>query len=178
DGPGRFRAERGPFGHYERTVEAGPDGGATETTTYRLAPLVWTFPFGPLYRKALSTRPKRGSQAWWAPPEVPDLAASIALGAACTLAVVYGYLGSLLTQTVTFAADTFDASKSDQSLVLASVRVGVLGALVLTAMADRVGRRRILLAIGAVGCVASAATALVPGMVALAAVQAVVRGLT
>lgn len=176
EGQGQFGARRGPFRRYSRTVVRQPDGTAVETIDYRLAPMVWSFPFGSLYRRGLGER--RGTRPWWAPPETPDAAASVALGVTCTLAVVFGYLGSLLSQTITFAADEFDASKADQGVVLAAVRIGVLGAVALTALADRRGRRRIILVAAAVGCVLTAATALVPGLVALGVVQSFLRALT
>ena len=86
------------------------------------------------YRRAL---PAPGTRPWWAPPESPDRHAATALGSLCALAVVFSYIGTLLSQTITFAADEFDASKTQQGATLAAVRIGMLGALVLTALADR-----------------------------------------
>ena len=96
---------------------------------------------------ALLRRPPPGHTPWWSPPEAPDRRGSTALGTLCYLALVFGFIGTLLTQTITFAADEFDASKTDQSAVLSLVRIGVLGALVVTSLADRRGRRRVLLGV-------------------------------
>lgn len=178
DGGGRFSAVAAPFDHYERRVERDRDGSVTETTTYELAPLVWRLPFGPLYRRALARRLPGGKPPWWAPPEPADAAAATTIGGLCTLAVVLGYLGTLLTQTITFAADELDASKSDQGTVLAAVRVGVLAAVVLTSVADRRGRRKVVLLATAAACVFSALGALAPDLVTLGITQAVVRSLT
>ena len=89
---------------------------------------------------------------------------------------MFGFIGTLLTQTITFAADEFDASKTDQSAVLSLVRIGVLGALVVTTLADRRGRRRVLLGCAAAGCVLAALSALSPDLVSLGVTQTFVRG--
>jgi MFS family permease len=174
DGEDRFRAAQGPFARYERTLRTEPDGVVTESIDYRLAPMVWPFPFAGLYHKALRTP---GARPWWSPPESPDAHAATALGSLCALAVVFSYIGTLLSQTITFAADEFSASKTDQGATLAAVRIGILGALALTALADRTGRRRVLLGCAAVGCVIAALSGFAPDLVWLGASQTLVRGL-
>ncbi len=176
-GDDRFTAVMGPFTRYERTLAVAADGQFTETTDYRLAPMVWPFPFAGLYRKALIQRRADGAKPWWSPPETPDARAATAIGSLCALALVFGYIGTLLTQTITFAADEFASSKADQGATLAAVRIGVLGALALAALADRKGRRRVLLACATLGCSIAALTSLVPDLVALGGAMAIVRGL-
>ncbi len=173
DGPARFRAQSGPFSRYERIVLADGDGGVSERIDYQLAPMVWPFPFAGLYRRALLSP---GTRPWWSPPEPPDAHAATALGSLCALAVVFTYIGTLLSQTITFAAEEFSASKTQQGATLAAVRIGILGALALTALADRKGRRRVLLACAVAGCVIAAASSLAPGLVSLGVIQTVVRG--
>ena len=143
DGPDRFTARGGPFSSYERTLATDADGTTVETIRYELAPVVWSWLLGHPYRMALGRRPRHGHRPWWSPPEAPDARGSTALGAICYLGLVFGFIGTLLTQTITFAADEFDASKTEQSAVLSLVRIGVLGALVVTTLADRRGRRRV-----------------------------------
>jgi MFS family permease len=173
DGPDRFVAERGPFAVYERLLERRA-GQVVETVRYRLAPSVFTVPFGLLYRRALRSS-RRATSPWWAPSEVPDARAATTLGSLCAIAIVSGYLGTLLTQTITFTADDYGISDTAQGALLASVRVGVLGSFVLTAVADRKGRRRMLLAVVAVGCAVSAVGALSPWLAGVVASQFVVR---
>lgn len=173
DGSGRFVLERGPMAGYERTV-ARRGSDVVETTRYALAPSVFAVPFGLLYRRALRT-PRRADAPWWAPAQVPDARAATTIGTLAAVAIVSGYLGTLLTQTITFTADEFGTSDGAQGALLAAVRVGVLGSLVLTAIADRRGRRRMLLAVVAVACVASAAGALSPVLAGVAASQFIVR---
>ena len=123
----------------------------TETIRYELAPMVWSWLLGQPYRMALRRQPPPGHTPWWSPPEAPDRRGCTALGTLCYLALVFGFIGTLLTQTITFAADEFDASKTDQGAVLSLVRIGVLGALLVTALADRRGRRRVLLGCATAG---------------------------
>lgn len=177
-GDGRFIASTGPFSGYERTLTPQADGALLEVIDFKLAPLVWRLPFGLLYRQALRRPPTRGTRPFWAPPETPDAVAATTIGALCTLAVVFGYLGTLLTQTITFAADELGASKADQGATLAAVRVGVIGALALTALADRHGRRSVLLGTAAGAAILSAIGAVAPDLVTIGISQALVRGLT
>lgn len=177
-GPGhRFALAAGPFLHYERRLLPQPDGTIREEIDHRLPPLVVP-PFTWLYRAALRNRPRHGDRPFWAPPDPPDASAANALGGLCLLAIALGYLGSLLTQTITFAADELGADKAAQGATLAGVRIGVLAAVALTALADRQGRRKVLLATATLACLVTAATAAAPGMVALGVAQTVVRGLT
>src|SRR5262249_28162958 len=92
------------------------------------------------------------------------------------LSIVTGYLGSLLTQTITYAADEFGASKSAQGIALGSVRADVVLSLLLVAAADRRGRRPLLLSSISLGCVLTALGALAPGLGALAGTQIGARG--
>jgi MFS family permease len=176
DGDDRFVATAGPFVEYERTLTRGADGELTETIRYRLAPMVWAWLIGPLYRLALRRRPAPGHTPWWSPPESPDARGSTAIGTLCYLGLVFGFVGTMLTQTITFAADEFGASKSDQSAVLALVRVGALGALVVTTFADRRGRRRVLLFCAGSACALCGLSALAPDLVSLGVAQTFVRG--
>ena len=149
----------------------------TETTSYRLAVPVWAWLFHFPVRTALRRR-QASYGYWWAPPDRLDARCSTVLGLLCTVQVVDGYLGTVLTQTLTFAADEFGHGNTAQGNVLAAVRVGVLLALATVALADRHGRRRLLLASGIASCVITAAGALSPGLWFLGATQLVARGLS
>ncbi len=175
-GPGRFVAVSGPFATYERILTPGANGALEERIDYEIAPLVWG-PFPPLYRRALARPPAHGRRPWWFPPQTTDARGATVLGGLTLLALIVAYMGSLLTQTITFAADEFGVTQGDQSRTLAAVRIGVLGALALAALADRTGRRRVLVWATTAGCVVTAVSALAPNLVALGMAQAVVRGL-
>jgi MFS family permease len=185
-GDGRFAAAHGPFSTYSRTVDVDgrrdADGrrSATETIRFRLAVPFWWVLFALPYRSALARPPGPARQRtpWWAPPDRLDARAATVLGLLCGITVVAGYLGTVITQTITYASSEFDASKTAQGTTLAAVRAGVLLALVLTAMADRRGRRRLLLFSAAAACVVTVTGAFVPSLAWLGASQLVARGFT
>jgi MFS family permease len=174
DGDDRFVADEGPFRRYERTLRTLPDGRIEEQTRFTLAGGVWSRVFDPGFRRALRRRPVR--TPWWAPPERLDARAASVLALLCSLSLVGGYLGTLMTQTVTFAADEFGSTTTAQASALATTRVGVLVAVVLSTLADRAGRRRMVLVAAGAGCLLAATGALAPSLAALGASQTVARG--
>ena len=149
----------------------------TETIDYRLAVPAWGWLFYWPVRRALLNR-QETHRYWWAPPDRLDARCSTILALLCTIQVVDGYLGTVLTQTITFAADEFGHDNTAQGIVLAAVRVGVLIALVTVALADRHGRRRLLLAAGIGSCAFTVLGALSPGLWFLGGSQLVARGLS
>jgi MFS family permease len=181
-----FTLAGGPFHEWERRVEVGlpsPDQPGvvpvTETVRYRLAVPVWGALFAYALRRRLRHGPRpAGGPPWWAPPEVIDARAATVLSLLCVLGAFGGYLGTLVTQTITYAARQFDASTTDQGTLLASVRIGVLLSLVVVAVADRRGRRVVLLAAVVGSAVVTAMGALAPGMVWLGTTQTFARALT
>lgn len=179
EGDGRFTMSAGPFSHYERTLEVEPAEDGRHVVSHRvefqLAVGWWWRLFIHPMRRAL--RRADTGPPWWAPPEVLDAQAAAALASLAYLSIVGGYLGSLITQSLTYAADEFGADDGQQATTLAVIRVGVLLSLGIAAWADRNGRRRALLACAAGGCVLTALGALTPGLIALSATQIFARGL-
>lgn len=180
-GDDRWRVAHGPFRTYERTLAASPrpDGlfDVVETTRYRLAIPVWGWLFAIPVRRALRTR-RATFGYWWAPPERLDATASAVLGLLCAVQIVDGYLGTVLTQTLTFAADEFGHGNTAQGWVLGTVRFGVLISLAAVALADRRGRRTLLIASGAASCGFTVLGGLAPDIVSLGASQLIARGLS
>jgi len=185
DGSLRFTMAKGPFHEWERQVSidegtpASPTVGVTEAVDFRLAVPVW----GPLFSFGLRGRLRRGvlptaPAPWWAPSQVLDARAATVLSLLCLLGAVAGYLGTLITQTVTFAARQFDASTTDQGTLLAAVRIGVLLSLVIVATADRRGRAVVLRVAILGACLVTALGALAPGMVWLGTTQTFARALS
>ena len=177
---GTFVAAHGPVDGYRRSVrsEALPDGRfrVSQTVDYRLDLPFWGWLFRvPVRRQLTRLAPRRGVP-WWAPPDRLDVRSARALSSLCALSVVIGYLGTVLTQTITFAADEFGADKGAQGLALAAVRADVVVALVLVALADRRGRRGVLLVSSAVGCTLTATGALAGSLAFLAGSQVATRG--
>ncbi|HET6775211.1 MAG TPA: MFS transporter [Acidimicrobiales bacterium] len=180
-GAARLVLDQGPFSRYERTVTTAPSGDdglmtVTQDFDYHLPPGTWPFLMNWPFRAALRSPPAKGKLPWWYPPQRPDARGATVLGLLATLSLIVGYHGTLLTQTMTFAADEFGAGTAAQGDALAAVRIGGIIAIGLGAMADRRGRRLILSAALLVCIASTVAGALVPNLVALAATQAVNRG--
>jgi len=177
---GRYGLAEGPFDAYERTVDvqelAAGRFRVTERMRYRLAiPYFgWIFWWGA--RWALRHwRRGDGRQPWWAPPQRLDARSSRVLGSLAMAAVFAGYLGTVVSQTMAFAADEFDASDTAQGTALATVRVGALLALAVVAVADRQGRQRVAIVCIVAGVTVTASGAFAPGLEWLAASQVVGR---
>lgn len=180
-GPDRWGARGGPFSSYQRTLSAEPTSEGSwkveENIRYQLAIPVWSRLFHiPVRRAIRDRRPSYGY--WWAPPDRLDPRAATILGLLCTVQVIDGYLGTVLTQTLTFAADEFGHGNTAQGIVLAIVRAGVLIALVTVAAADRRGRRELLMIAGVWSCAFTVVGALSPAMWFLAGSQLIARGLS
>jgi MFS family permease len=184
-----FGLETGPVHLWERTVTTAPapatpgsPPGAVEVTEevhYRLAVPVW----GVLFRFALHRHLRRppseaGGSPWWAPSVVLDARAATVLSLLCIVGAVAGYLGTLITQMLTYAAQEFGAGTGAQGTLLASVRVGVLLSLVVVSFADRRGRRSVLLAAVIGACLFTALGAVAPGMVWLGVSQTFARSMS
>jgi MFS family permease len=171
-----FGLDHGPFDEYERSVEVVPLGGGQhrvhETTTFRLAIPYFAPLFTGLYKHALKrSSGTRGHYPWWAPPDRLDARSSRVLALLCMLSIITGYLGSLISQTLTFAADEFDVGTDSQGEVLAAVRLGAVLTLGIIALADRRGRRIVLVVGSIVGCVTAALGALAPNLFLLGTTQ-------
>jgi MFS family permease len=175
DGPDRFAAAGGPFSRYERTLTVDGGGRVTETIEFRLAVPFWWIVFVLPYRWGLRHRRASG-QPWWAPPDAMDPRAATVLGLLCSVAIVDGYLGTLLTQTMTNAARELGANRGTQGATLAAVKVGVVVTFAAAALADRRGRRPVLVWTLTAGCLLAAAGSLAPNLVWLGGTQALSRG--
>jgi MFS family permease len=96
-------------------------------------------------------------------PPVPFTTEQAArLAAVALVALVANFCGALLTQNGDAVTDTFSKTDSDLGFALAIARIGVLVSLVVVALADRLGRRRLILIALAGACIANAVAALAP----------------
>lgn len=201
-GPDAFGLAEGPFSHYSRVLEVeavddSPDGSAThrvtEVTEWRLSvPIFWVLFWLPLYLHVRRGLPK--ASPWWAPAGRLDTRAATVIGYLGVLAIVNGFIGTVIGQTLTFAADEFcqefsvDADglrtcidpahdKSARANVFTIARVAIVLSLALAVAADRFGRKRAMTVAVIASCGATALGALSPSLGFLAATQIVARGL-
>lgn len=178
-----FEAAEGPVVDYRRTVvvEPGdgraPDGTRAVTEVIEFQPAIpyfwWLFAL-PM-RRALR-QDSSGRFPWWSPPDRIDARAASVLGTLCLLSVVFGYLNTLFTQTIAFAAEEFGSGNRAQGMAGSIVRVGGIMSLVVMAAADRLGRRRVALITAAGGSTLAVTGALAPSLSWLTGSQALARG--
>jgi MFS family permease len=182
-GAGRFAAESGPVRDYRRVVRVEHLGSGevilTQTVDYHLAVPYFAFVFHFPVRGLLRSLGRAGTEprVWRAlsPGENLDARSAHVLATLCAAAVITGYLNTLLSQTLTFAADEFGSGKGAQGATAFAVRIGGMLAFALVALADRRGRRPVLLALLTLGCLGAATGALAPSLPWLAGSQFVAR---
>ena len=100
----------------------------------------------PLVRSSVRRPPGRRRTPWWAPPDQLDARAIFVLGLLGAACLAVGYLNTLFTQTVNFAADEFGASEEAQGVAGTVARFGIVFSLPFVIFADRVGRKKMLVA--------------------------------
>jgi MFS family permease len=164
---------------YRRRVEVlpAPDGSGDgrvvvrQTIDFELGLPYFSWLFILPLRWAL--RGLRGDQTppWWAPPQRMDRRSAVVLATLAALTVVVGYLGALLSLTMTYAAKDFGVGKTGQGVAFGVVRVNVILALGLLILADRRGRRQLILATAAGGSLLTALGAAAPSLIWLTASQ-------
>jgi len=195
-GPDRFVLGEGPFSSYERTLSVRPltddSHEVTEETTWKInipafSFLVWL----PFHRHVRLGH--RDHQPWWAPAGRLDARAARVIGFLGVLAIINGYVGTVIGQTLTFAADDFCGEfreladgartcidpahdRSARANIFSIVRVAILFALGLTVLADRKGRRFAMSIASIVSVVATLAGAFAPAIHWVTATQILARG--
>lgn len=176
----RFEATGGAVADYVRTVEATANADGTrrvrQTVEFSLAIPYWAWLYAlPVKRELARLAPREGTR-WWSPPDAFDPRAASVLANLSVLSAVSGFLGVLLSQTLTFAADQFDADTAQQGVGLSVVRADFVIALGLIALADRRGRRTVILGSGVASCMFTLAGAAAPSLPWLIATQVGARG--
>ena len=146
EGDGSFSQETGPLREYRREVTPQPDGGVTETITYRLVIpwFGWLFAL-PMRRALRHRRPPDARSPWWAPPDRLDERQVRTLALLAVASCSATFANTLFTQTANFAAKAFHVGNFGQGVGGAVVRVGVVIALPFAILADRLGRRRTII---------------------------------
>ena len=176
------------------TVEPDGDGAVvTLRADYRLSMPYFGWLYRPLIRRALNRsldhiaavlaarateapQPEPPRRPVWLPNDPLDATQTATLAAIAAVLVVAGYGGGLFTQTIDFVAKSFHASDADLGVALAVTRVGTLVGIAGSALADRRGRRSIMLGATVAICAASAFTALSPNLAVFTLLQVIVRG--
>lgn len=87
------------------------------------------------------------------------------------------FINTLFTQTVAFAAEEFDVGNTGQGIGAAVVRLGIIICLPIVALADRRGRRPMIVATAWAAPIVASLGALAPNFPSLVATQAIGRPL-
>ena len=172
-----FTQHNGPFGSYNRVVERRADGSARETTTWSVdIPWFWWM-FTPLISRHFKHRTHRDKRPWWAPPQELNEREVLVLALLAAASMASAFINTLFTQTVTYAAEAFDVGEQGQGIAAAVVRFGIIIAIPLAVLGDRIGRRRIIVALAWIAPLIAALGALAPSFWLLTANQTVARPL-
>jgi MFS family permease len=168
----RFTQRHGPFSSYLRTVDVDGDD-FVETTRYRLQ-IPW---FGWLFRIPVrGVLARRWShRGWWSPPDQLDTTQVLVLGLLAAASMSAAFVNTLFTQTANFAADDFGVGDTGIGFAGAVVRAGIIFALPAAVIADRIGRRRVIVAVAWLAPALSLLGALAPSFPVLVATQALAR---
>lgn len=174
----RFAQRHGPFERYERTVTVG-ETGLVETTRYHLAIpwFAWLFALPVRWAIARRGRLHRTSPPWWAPPDQIDARQALVLGLLAIASMSAAFTNTLFTQTAQFAADDFGVGDTGFGNAMSLVRAGIVIALPLAALADRIGRQRVMRVVAWAAPTVCALGALAPNFPLLVLTQSVGRPL-
>ena len=169
-----FVQDHGPFSTYRRDVSV-TDENITESTTYRLnIPWFgWLFKL-PIHRVLARRMSHRG---WWAPPDQLDSTQVLVIGLLAAASMSAAFINTLFTQTANLAADDFGVDKGGLGIAGAVVRAGIVFALPAAVLADRIGRRRVIVAVAWAAPLLSLAGAIAPNFPTLVATQSIARPL-
>lgn len=141
--PGVFTQAIGPFSTYERTVQHLV-GSIEERVSYRLripwVGFLFALPVWWLMRRGRSLHTT--TPPFWAPPDVLNERHMRILGLLAVGSMASAFTNTLFTQTAQFAAADFGVSDTAFGIAGSLVRAGIVFALPLAIVADRVGRRR------------------------------------
>jgi MFS family permease len=176
-GDGTYRLQHGPFRSYERRLVIDADGAAVQTIDYTIAVPWFAFVFALPVRRALRHPTGGKAQPWWAPPDRLGARQANVLGLLAAASLIIGYVNTLFTQTVNFAADEFLVNDTSKGVAAAIVRVGIIFTLPIVFLADRVGRRRMIVFAATAAPLVAALGALSPSFAVLTGTQTLGRPL-
>jgi MFS family permease len=159
-----FRQAEGPLASYRRAVDVRPlaDGQyrARQTVDLRVGLPWWSWLLALPLRLSLgkatlpvrtpkTAEPSGGDREdrlpWWAPPHRLNRRQAVVMATLAALVSVQGFLAALLPETLTYAASEMHVGTFGQGAVFAAVELSALPALFALVVADRRGRRAVVL---------------------------------
>ncbi len=148
-----FRQAEGPLAFYRRTVQikALEDGryGVRQVVELKVGLPWWSWLLVLPLRLWLGGGARDGRTKkrfpWWAPPQRLARRPAVVMATLAALVSVQGFLAALLPETLTYAASEMHVGTFGQGVVFASVELSALPALLALVLADRRGRRSVVL---------------------------------
>lgn len=176
-----FEQETGPFVAYRRTVAKNPHGTElVETLDYKLVIPWFSWLFGRLIGRLLRRRdvgPEPNKQPAWAPPDRLTARQAQVLGLLAAASLLSAFVNTLFTQTVAFAGDDFGVGDWGRGVAGTVVRVGIILGLPAALLADRIGRRRVVIVLAWAAPIIASLGAIAPNFPILVATQTLGRPL-
>jgi MFS family permease len=184
-----FGQVEGPFTSYRRQLTLLTDGDERrwrETTHYRWSLPWFAWLFALPVRWAIARRGAAPTHdapdhavptPWWAPPDRLEPRQLTVLGLLAAASMSSAFVNTLFTQTVAFAADDFGVSDTGVGVGGAFVRAGIILVLPFAVLADRIGRRRVVIAMAVAAPLVTAAGGLAPTFPFLVGTQTLGRPL-
>ena len=173
-----FTQEHGPFTTYKRIVELveatdRKPAQIVEQTRYRVN-IPW---FGWLFRIPIRGVLARriSAHGWWSPPDQLDPTQLLVIGLLAAASMAAAFVNTIFTQTVGFAADDFGISETAKGDSGSIVRAGIVFALPAAVLADRIGRRTVLVIVAWLAPLLTLLGAFAPSFGLLVASQTVGR---
>lgn len=174
----RYAQRHGPFATYRRSVVVG-EGRLHETTTYQLTIpwFAWLFALPVRWAIARKGSIHRTRPPWWAPPDQIDARQGLVLGLLAAASMSSAFTNTLFTQTAQFAAADFGVSDTGFGNAMSVVRAGIVVAIPLAILADRVGRARVMRAVAWAAPIVCSLGAIAPSFSVLVLTQSIGRPL-
>jgi len=182
EGPS-FEQDEGPFSDYRRVVEFRHDAGIGtwhESVRYRLDIPWFAWMFTRLVRRHVARRtpgPEPLKQPSWSPPDRLTARQVHVLGLLAAASLSSAFVNTLFTQTVAFASDDFGIGDWGRGVAGTVVRLGILIGLPAAFLADRIGRRRVVVTLAWAAPIIASLGALAPNFPVLVATQTISRPL-
>ena len=168
-----FTQVDGPFDRVSAHRRTASAGELVETTRFDVT-IPW---FGWLFRwpvRGVLAR-KYSYRSWWAPPDRLDQTQVLVLGLLAAASMSAAFVNTLFTQTVNFAADDFGVDNTGIGVAGAVVRIGIVIAIPAAIIADRIGRRRVIVAVAWLAPLLSVLGAIAPTFGVLVVTQTLAR---
>lgn len=179
-----FTQAEGPLAAYRRRVDLEwlDDGSCRvrQVVDVHVGLPWWSWLLGlPLWHELgrLGGGRRAATMPWWAPPQRLDRRTASTMAHLAALVAVQGFVAGLLPETLSYASSEMRVATFGQGVVFGAVELSALPALLALVVADRRGRRGVVVWATGAAVVLSELSALAPGVRWLAGTQVAVGAL-